>query len=249
MRARVILRIDDLRDDAQLGGGAVHCERGNAPQSPDDANARSHTALVFRIDGVEQLRLRQRTLLSLAEVEPITVVAQPRFPGAPPRNTDAAWLRANDSLRLAFMEHSPVPTLPLSSDQAGLLPTAIETALGEARRNMAGLRDPHLYCLSLGPPGNLQPSSERLSSIRSIHQATVVSVTACDVDRGLGVWVLHPERRAWLVWVSGLTISGDTATALVGYHSEALMAAEWQCSFRRMGVDWQRRACTMRWVS
>jgi hypothetical protein len=171
------------------------------------------------------------------------------FPGAPPPHTDAAWLRTNDSLRHAFMGHSPVPSPPLSVDQAGLLPTAIETALGEARRNMAGLRDPHLYCLSLGSPGNLQPPSDRLSSLRSSRQATFVSVTACDVDRGLGVWVLDPERRAWLVWVSGLTISGDKGSAYVGYHSEALMSAEWECSFRRAGVGWERQACTMRWIS
>jgi len=172
------------------------------------------------------------------------------FPGPPPPNTDAAWLHTNDSLRLAFMSRSSVPMLPLSADQAGLFPSAVATALSEARHNMAGLRDPRLYCLSLGSPGALQPPPTGLSSIQSVQPGTLVSITNCDVDRGLGVWVLHPKpRRAWLVWVSGLSISGDTAIAVVGYHSETLVAAEWQCSFHRVRRGWQRSTCTMRWIS
>ena len=62
---------------------AIDRQRGNGAQSPNDANARPYAAVIFTIDGVKQLRFRQRALLGLAELEPIAVVAEPRFAIAP----------------------------------------------------------------------------------------------------------------------------------------------------------------------
>jgi hypothetical protein len=172
------------------------------------------------------------------------------FPGDPPKDTDAAWVAGNDSLRLTFMARDTGAASAMIPEAAQIFPIVLETALANARQNMAGFTDPHVYCLSLGPPQRLRVPPAELLTSTSPSDPSIVGVNNCDVDRGLGVWVLRPtQRRAWLLWVTDIGLIGDTATAIVGYHTEALMAAEWECSFHHDQNTWRLSQCAMRWIS
>ena len=169
------------------------------------------------------------------------------FPGPGPHGASAEWLARNDSLRASFM--TMAESLPQNGGvDSSLSVAAFDVALVQARSDMKGLGDPHVYCISYGPPRALRSTLESVRAGLREKGASFYDVRQCDVDRGLGVWA-ERQRRAWLLWVTNAVASRDSAVATVGFHSEMLAAASWECSFSTSTHGWKLTHCNLLWIS
>ena len=163
---------------------------------------------------------------------------------------DSAWLLRNDSLRHSLWYFARDDSAQLLTHDGALYVAATRQILAEARGNMGQLRAPKALCLSVGALHTLRPPPPEYLALLAADDPPYVTITACTLDPGLGVWDTVNARRAWLIWLRpGAIVREDSATVQGGYHAEFLMAAEWSCRFTRAQNSWRAAGCELEWIS
>jgi hypothetical protein len=197
----------------------------------------------------DSLGAMRHTLWDLAGLLLLIAACRPsdRTPGAGPPGSDHAFAVRDDSIRAAFLHRADTIAPSLNSGGQPLV-AAFAAALSQAREDMRGIADPHLYCVSLGPPRALYQVPESIRRQLTAQNAAFVDLDRCDVDRAMAVWVDH-RRRGWLLWVETITLDADSASAVVGYHDASMEAATWRCQLRHRGGAWLATRCDLLWIS